>query len=241
MKTLLARPTRVVAAPPGLPVAARLPRRRNCWVLAAHITTTATEKENAMSPTANNATLRETRRRRSRSGLRLVNVTVAGLAGMCLLLGECVGTSSASTTSPGSAQLKAELAYARCMRAHGVTDYPDPNSQGAFPPFQTHVSKQTSDAAQHACQHLLPHGGGAGGAGTRGDQQKLAFGLKTARCMRRHGYPTYPDPAPGGASSQGSGTRFDGTGIDTKSLRFQMAETACERQARQELGLPPAK
>jgi hypothetical protein len=193
-----------------------------------------------MSPTANDTKLQATRWRRSTPGLRLLNVMVAGVAGLSLLLCDCVGVGSAST-SPGSAQLRAELAYARCMRAHGVTNFPDPDSQGAFPPFQTHVSQQRSQAAQHTCQHLLPHGGGAGGAGTRGDRQKLALGLKTAQCMRRHGYPSYPDPVAGGASSQGSGTRFDGTGIDTKSAQFQTAETTCEKQARQALGLPPAK
>ena len=127
--------------------------------------------------------------------------------------------------------------HARTRRAN----FPDPNSQGDFPPFQTRVSKPTSDAAQHSCQHLLPHGGGVGGVGTRGDQQKLALGLKTAQCMRRHGYPTYPDPVPGGPSSQGSGTRFDGSGIDAESPLFQAAETTCEKQARQQLGLPPAR
>ena len=45
--------------------------------------------------------------------------------------------------------------------------------------------------------------------------------------------PDRPDP-----SSQGSGTRFDGTGIDTKSPPFQATETACEKQARKALGLP---
>lgn len=191
-----------------------------------------------MAPKAHNAKRRETRRRRSLGRPRLFKVTLAGLASLSMLAGADPGTSSAATAS--LAQLKAELAYARCMRSHGVKNFPDPNSQGDFPPFQTHVSKQTSAAAQYACQHLLPRGGG-GGVGTRGDQQKLALGLKTARCMRRHGFPTYPDPVPGGASNQGSGTRFDGTGIDTKSPQFQTAETACEKQARQQLGLPPAK
>lgn len=191
-----------------------------------------------MAPTASNTNRPQRRDRRWLPRLRLLNVTLAGLASLSMLLYAC-GTSSASTTSP--AQLRAELAYARCMRAHGVTNFPDPNSQGDFPPFQTHVSQQTSQAAQHACQHLLPSGGGAGGVGTKGDQQKLALGLKTAKCMRRHGYPTYPDPVPGGASSQGSGTRFRGTGIDTKSPQFQTAETTCEKQSRQQLGIPPAK
>ena len=75
-------------------------------------------------------------------------------------------------------------------------------------------------------------------ARTRGDQTKLALALKIARCMRSHGFTTYPDPTSSSASSQGSGTRFAGTGIDTKSPQFQTAEMNCEKQARTALGLP---
>ena len=164
---------------------------------------------------------------------------LAGLAALPLLAYTGAGAGPASAASTGSAQLRAELAYARCMRTHGVTSFPDPDSQGNFPPFHSHVSKQASAAAQHACQHLLPREGG--GTGTKGDRQKLALALKVAQCMRAHGFPTYPDPPGPTASSQGSGTRFDGTGIDTKSPRFQTAETSCENQSRRQLGLPAAK
>jgi hypothetical protein len=124
------------------------------------------------------------------------------------------------------------------MRSHSVPNFPDPDAHGNFQPFNTGVSKQISTAANDACEHLLASSGGGGGAGTRGDQQKLAFGLRSARCMRSHGYPSYPDPPNAKASSQGSGTRFEGTGIDTKSSRFQTTETVCEKQARKALGLP---
>ena len=75
------------------------------------------------------------------------------------------------------------------------------------------------------------------GAQTGGDQKKLAFALKVARCMRSHGFPTYPDPPNASPSSQGSGTRFDGTGINPKSPHFQTAETNCEKLERKALGL----
>jgi hypothetical protein len=123
------------------------------------------------------------------------------------------------------------------MRSHGVPSFPDPDPQGDFPPFDTGVSKQISTAANEACKELLPSGGGSGG-GTRGDQQKLAFALQVALCMRSHGFPTYPDPAGSTSASQGSGIRFEGTGIDPKSQRFQSAENSCETHARQALGLP---
>jgi hypothetical protein len=140
-----------------------------------------------------------------------------------------------STTSAQSADKEAALAFSRCMRSHGEPNFPDPDPQGNFPPFETGVSKQTSGAANDTCKHVLP---GGGGAGARGDQQKLAFALKVARCMRSHGFPSYPDPTTSSPSGQGSGTRFAGTGIDTKSPQFQEAETSCEKQVRKALGLP---
>jgi hypothetical protein len=154
-------------------------------------------------------------------------------------LGSITTTTQISPSSTGSAQSVYEvaaLAFSRCMRSHGVPNFPDPDAQGNFPPFQTGVAKQTSTAANETCKHLLPSGGGD--AGTLGDQQKLAFALQVARCMRSHGFPTYPDPTTSSPSSQGSGTRFAGTGIDIKSPQFQTAESNCEKQARKALGLP---
>jgi len=124
------------------------------------------------------------------------------------------------------------------MRSHGVPSFPDPDAQGEFPPFSTGVSKQTSVAANETCKNLLPSGGGSS-AGTReAAQQKLAFALTVARCMRSHGFPTYPDPGAPSSASQGGGTSFDGTGIDPRSPHFQLVETSCEKHARQVLGLP---
>jgi hypothetical protein len=158
---------------------------------------------------------------------------ITATAGLVLLAAACGGSSNNEVAQLGSST--SALAFSRCMRSHGVPNFPDPDPQGSFQPFSSGVSKQASAAADDACRHLLPSDGSAG---TKGDQQKLAFSLKSARCMRSHGYPTYPDPPNADASSQGSGTRFEGTGIDTKSPRFQMTETACEKQTRKVLGLP---
>ena len=125
------------------------------------------------------------------------------------------------------------------MRSHGVTTFPDPDSQGHFPPYSSvsAQAKQAAQSAQQACKDLLPSLGG-GGVETRGAQKKLAFALQTARCMRSHGFPTYPDPTTSSPSSQGGGTRFDGTGIDIRSSRFQTVEINCEERARKALGPP---
>lgn len=149
---------------------------------------------------------------------------------------------SSSATPAGSAQqtaLAAALAFSRCMRSHGVATFPDPDSQARFPPYSSASAqaKQAAASAQQACKRLLPSPSG-GGVETRGAQQKLAFALQTARCMRSHGFPTYPDPPTPSPSSQGGGGRFDGTGIDIRSPRFQTAEVNCEQRARNGLGLP---
>jgi hypothetical protein len=137
----------------------------------------------------------------------------------------------AAATSPGPAQRRAALAFSRCMRANGAPGFPDPDGQGSFPPLTQQalgVSKQTSLAAQHVCEHLLSGGGGAATPQQR--QQKVAFGLKVAGCLRTHGFPGFPDPS---GSSQALPT-----GIDPTSPRFQAAETGCEKQAQHALGLP---
>ena len=183
---------------------------------------------------------------------RSLAFVLPGLVGLSLLLAACgdpagrhvvaVGTATtpatATTTSSSASSAETrELVFARCMRSHGVQNFPDPDSQGDFPPFTTDVSKQASTAANETCKNLLPSGGG-GSTATQGDRQKLAFALTVARCMRSHGFPTYPDPTAPGSAGQGGGIRFDGTGIDPRSPQFQSHENNCEKQARRELGLP---
>ena len=148
--------------------------------------------------------------------------------GFVLLASACGGSRAATSVQPNAA-----LDFARCTRSHGVPTFPDPDPQGNFPSFD----KRTSAAAYGVCKHLLAGTGGSS-IETQGDKTKLAFALKVAQCMRTEGFPTYPDPPGPTASSQGSGTRFAGTGIDTRSPRFQTTETTCESQQRKALGLP---
>jgi hypothetical protein len=111
------------------------------------------------------------------------------------------------------------------MREHGVPNFPDPDSQGQFPPVQldSAASAQTAQTAQTACQHSMHHGGG----GSPQSQERLAQALKLAKCMRKHGFPNFPDPTP---VSGGASNNFAGTGIDPNSPLFQRAQTACLRQ-----------
>jgi hypothetical protein len=62
----------------------------------------------------------------------------------------------------------AGLRMSHCMRAHGITDFPDPNSQGGIgiqvtPGSDLDPNNPQFKAASAACQHLLPRPRGAGG------------------------------------------------------------------------------
>lgn len=124
-------------------------------------------------------------------------------AGVLVMLGAgCGGGRSAAklaTDSTRSQQARGLVAFASCMRSHGVPSFPDPSSSGGIPKpavvsaFQA-VSKTQGDTAQNACNHLLPSGGLSGQRVqtiTPQDQQDY---LRAAACMRSHGFPSFPDP-----------------------------------------------
>ena len=104
---------------------------------------------------------------------------------------------SGAATSPASGSQA--VAFAHCMRSHGVPRYPDPNSANTMPdglpkvgPQELGVSTAQFQTADTACGHLLPNGGHVVQSVA---QRLLSGGLKFARCMRSHGVPNWPDPA----------------------------------------------
>jgi hypothetical protein len=100
-----------------------------------------------------------------------------------------------SANSPSTNSQKV-LAFSRCVRAHGVPNFPDPNSSGVLPKRQ--VAQLTASdpqfpAAHRACEHLLPNGGQP----TQAQAQQAWNDMRNfARCMRSHGVPDWPDPGP---------------------------------------------
>ena len=110
------------------------------------------------------------------------------------------------------------------MRRHGITDFPDPDSSGNFPPS----AKQTSlsnphqfQAARTACSSLLPDGGN--GPTPAQWQQILTTMASFARCMRRHGAPNWPDP-----SFDTHGRPVFNVDVDPNSPRFTGEIQACK-------------
>jgi hypothetical protein len=80
----------------------------------------------------------------------------------------------ASNLSPAqkTANEARALRYSECMRSHGIADFPDPNGQGGIsvrskPGSDLDPHNPRFQAANSACQHIMP-GGGKGGTLTRG-------------------------------------------------------------------------
>ncbi len=107
------------------------------------------------------------------------------------------GSSSAGSSANTSQKM---LAYAQCMRTHGVPSFPDPTSSGAITKeaairaFKA-VSNAQAFAAQTACQRLQPNGGQPSRAQLA---QRLGDLLAFAGCIRTHGIPNFPDPTSSG-------------------------------------------
>lgn len=141
---------------------------------------------------------------------------VVATAALALLAAACSGRSSTgsggSPNTGGSANSRSLVGYSRCMRSHGVPNFPDPTG-GQVPKTDAQllgVSISRLQTARAACQHLLPAGGSLqqqehqcmqnSDCPSALVQQMLNADLKLARCMRSHGVPNFPDPTNGGSS-----------------------------------------
>jgi hypothetical protein len=163
----------------------------------------------------------------SRTAVRTRLITGAGVLATITLISAC-GTheqvrspnSNPSSNPPAAAgggqTSTGPLAFARCMRAHGVANFPDPDAQGhlflpqgGFDPNSTQFQ-----AARQACQSLMPNAGS--------DQvlspQNLDGLAKFAKCMTEHGLPM---------SADGNGSISFPNGMDFQSQQFQAAYKAC--------------
>ena len=115
------------------------------------------------------------------------------------LLAGCGSGSSGGTAQNGSASPKQQdsaqlVRYAQCMRAHGVTNFPDPTSTGALTLDKTTIDSPQFRSASQACRSLAPAGSQNGSVSPQVQAQALRF----ARCMRSHGVSSFPDPSTSG-------------------------------------------
>jgi hypothetical protein len=147
---------------------------------------------------------------------------LAAAASISFLTAACGGggATAGAGASPSAASTYAkEVAYAQCMRSHGVPSYPDPDSNGQFDlnGATINIHSAAYQSAQNACKSLQPALPGQSQA------QNASKALKFAQCMRSHGVPKYPDP-----SSNGSFHISVSSGINPQSPTFKAAEQACQ-------------
>lgn len=130
--------------------------------------------------------------------VRLVFALAAAATG----LAGC-GSNSASAggrTNPDPARAHQDaLSFARCMRSHGVPNFPDDLNVRNVPGIDPNAP--AFKAAQSACQPLLPVKAPRPAAPSAGTHAKL---IRLSECLRTHGYPSIPDPRPNPPPTGGS-------------------------------------
>jgi hypothetical protein len=162
--------------------------------------------------------------------------TIALLAACALLATAC----SHSSPRRGVANVgSAELAYASCMRSHGIGDFPDPDSSGQIdlkgaalrggPNSDLSGTSPQFQAAATACQSLQPT------ESTTQQHQDATQALMWARCMRSHGITNFPDPDSSGGFHVAA-IRADG--VDVTTPQFQAAAAACEQYQPSDIRVP---
>jgi hypothetical protein len=164
-------------------------------------------------------------------GYRFLRVLSTGVAAAVLILvAGCSRGSSGpgvagvaspvgGTSSPGALASPDLLAFARCMRAHGIADYPDSGALlGASAGTDLDPHNPAYQAAHDACRSLRP----VASLNPAQQAQAYAADLKFAQCMRQHGIANFPDPQP-------NSPMIDRRQFDLNSPQFQAAQQACKQ------------
>jgi hypothetical protein len=153
--------------------------------------------------------------------------------------------SSSPGSGSGATKYSQALAFANCMRSHGVPNFPDPKSganghiqiqdsqrAGSGPSLKINgvpVNAPAFQSAQQACHSLLPNGGKPPQLSASQRQAMLQF----SQCMRAHGLTNFPDPQFG---SHGVEIRIP-SGAGPDSPAFKSAQAACAQYQRQAFAL----
>lgn len=159
--------------------------------------------------------------------MKLATLTVPILA--TLALAACGGGSPQDAGS-GQPDDKAELAFARCMRANGI-DLPDPGTGGGAGARRVRIGKGTAPQKLRAATESCAKKTG-GGPKPLTEAQQAEFrdaALKFAQCMRRNGVDV-PDPqtsSSGGFAIQVGPGKGKQPNVD--SAAFKRAQETCQK------------
>lgn len=166
----------------------------------------------------------------------LIPSTVVAITAVSLFAAGCGSSpsSSAISSSPASsngqptrAQMQQDaINFSDCMRSHGVPSFPDPTRdprgfKESLDPSTAHSPAFLSGYT--ACHHLLP-GGGPRSQSDSHSQAQIAAALAFARCLRSHGFPSFPDPTSSGDLNH---QMLANAGIDIHQPAVVRAADAC--------------
>lgn len=99
--------------------------------------------------------------------------------------------SDTGATKEPTARDKA-VKFAECIRANGVSDFPDPNAKNEFA-YGISVSPAVWKQATTACKGLQP----PGTLSSKRNRKQQSASLRFAQCIRDNGVDDFPDPVNG--------------------------------------------
>jgi len=132
--------------------------------------------------------------------------------------------SSGSSSQSGASGRSLALQYSECMRAHGVTNFPDPQGDQLSklgPNSGIDTNSSAFQAAESACRQYTQ--GATVSATERANL--LAGALRFSQCMRSDGDTTFPDPTLDPVTGL---WRFSQSGHDRDTPAYQSAYPRCQ-------------
>jgi hypothetical protein len=132
-----------------------------------------------------------TRKLRPLAALAMVAVIGAGCGSNAPSETGSASSSGTGGTKKATARDKA-VKFAECIRAHGVSDFPDPNARNQFE-YGVSVTPAVWTRATTACKDLQP----PGTLSAKRTPKQQAASLRFAQCVRDNGVKDFPDPVNG--------------------------------------------
>jgi hypothetical protein len=152
---------------------------------------------------------------------------VAVLATSAAMAAGCGGGGNKNNQNAAANDTANAVKFSQCMRQHGISDFPDPDSQGHMsikitPGSDMNPNNPRFKSAQQACAKYQD---AAGRHVDKAQEQKMQqAALNFSRCMRAHGVTNFPDPQfSAGKISMG------GPGLNPNDPTMKSANAACQK------------